>query len=91
MTEPKASPTAIDRPPEDASQQFEALALPHLPHLYRLALHLAAAAADAEDLVHETYVKGLHAFGRLRETTRIRAWLSPILTRLVFDRQRRRP
>ena len=88
MTEPEASRTAVALPPEHARERFEGLALPHLPHLYRLAVHLTGAAADAEDLVHETYVKGLHAFGSLRDTARIRPWLSRILTRLVLDRQR---
>jgi RNA polymerase sigma-70 factor (ECF subfamily) len=75
---------------QGARERFEALALPHLPHLYRLAVRLAGAAADPEDLVHEAYVKGLRAFPSLRETERIRPWLSRILARLVLDRQRTR-
>lgn len=75
--------------PEDGVRaRFEALALPHLPALYRLAVHLAGATADAEDLVHETYIKGLRAFAALRDTDRMRPWLSRIVARLVLDRQR---
>lgn len=73
---------------DDARRRFEALALPHLAHLYRLAVRLTGAAPDAEDLVHETYMKGLRAFSTLRDTDRVRPWLSRILARLVLDLQR---
>ena len=71
-----------------ARAEFEALALPHLPHLYRLAVRLTGAAADAADLVHETYMKGLRSFATLRDVERMRPWLSRILARLVLDRRR---
>lgn len=92
MSEPDASPSGGEtRTADDGRRsQFAALALPHLPHLYRLAVRLTGMAADAEDLVHETYMKGLHAFGTLRDTERVRPWLSRILARLVLDRQRER-
>jgi RNA polymerase sigma-70 factor (ECF subfamily) len=67
---------------------FEALALPHLPSLYRLAVRLTGRPADAEDLVQETYLKALRAFPSLRDPARVRPWLIQILTRLVIDRQR---
>jgi RNA polymerase sigma-70 factor (ECF subfamily) len=73
--------------PTMASARFEALALPHLPRLYRLAVRLTGG-ADAEDLVHETYMKGLRAFPTLREPDRVAGWLSRILARLVLDRHR---
>jgi RNA polymerase sigma-70 factor (ECF subfamily) len=43
---------------------------------------------DAEDLVQDTYIRALRAFPSLRDPTRIRPWLTQILTRLVIDRQR---
>jgi RNA polymerase sigma-70 factor (ECF subfamily) len=71
---------------------FDALALPHLGHLYRLAVKLTGTRQDAEDLVQETYIRALRAFDTLRDRDRIRAWLSQILSRLVLDRHRaRRP
>jgi RNA polymerase sigma-70 factor (ECF subfamily) len=73
---------------DDLRARFEALALPHLPHLYRLAARLAKTSTDAEDLVHETYMKGLNAFETLRDAGRVRPWLSRILARLVLDRHR---
>jgi RNA polymerase sigma-70 factor (ECF subfamily) len=62
--------------------------LPHLEHLYRLAIRLKGSAQDAEDLVQETCVKALRAFPTLRQHGSIRAWLRQILTRLVLDRHR---
>src|SRR5262245_14313155 len=75
----------------ETQQRFEALALPHLGHLYRLAVRLTGAAQDAEDLVQETYVKALRAFPALRDVERIRPWLCKILSRLVYDNHRGEP
>ena len=72
----------------EAARPFEALALPQLPVLYRLAVRLTGRPEDAEDLVQETYIKALRAFPSLRDPARIRPWLTQILTRLVIDRQR---
>jgi RNA polymerase sigma-70 factor (ECF subfamily) len=82
---PKPEPCAT---PSDQPRAFEALALPHLAHLYKLAARLVGHTQDAEDLVHETYVKGLRAFPMLRDRGRIRGWLSRILARLAIDRHR---
>ena len=78
-------PTAVDDGPR---RRFEALALAQLPHLYRLAVRLTGNGHDAEDLVHETYMKGLRALQTLRDTDRMRPWLSRILARLMLDRHR---
>jgi RNA polymerase sigma-70 factor (ECF subfamily) len=67
---------------------FEALALPHLRPVYRLALRLTGDASAAEDLTQETFLKALTAFESLRDRDRVRAWLFQILHRLVTDRHR---
>jgi len=67
---------------------FEERALPHLRALYGLALRLTGDASAAEDLVQETYLKGLQAFVTLRDPDRVRPWLFQILSRLVTDRHR---
>jgi RNA polymerase sigma-70 factor (ECF subfamily) len=72
-------------------RRFEVLALPHLGHLYRLAVRLKRTTQDAEDLVQETYVKALRAFPTLRDPERIRSWLCQILSRLVYDDHRSEP
>lgn len=69
---------------------FADLALPHLPALYRLARRLTRGSADAEDLVQETYLKALRNFARLRDRTRMKAWLCRIMTNNYLDHYRRR-
>jgi len=81
-------PVATKR--DSLRQAFEALALPHLSHLYTLAAGLVAGGRDAEDLVHEAYAKGLAAFPTLRDPASIRGWLCRILGRLATERRRRR-
>jgi RNA polymerase sigma-70 factor (ECF subfamily) len=85
---PMASEPGISTADEGVAPRFETLALPHLPALYRLAVRLTGRPQDAEDLVQDTYIRALHAFPSLRDTSRIRAWLTQILTRLVLDRHR---
>jgi len=46
----------------EARRRFEALALPHLASVYRLAVRLTGGAQDAEDLPQETYLKAMRAF-----------------------------
>jgi RNA polymerase sigma-70 factor (ECF subfamily) len=77
-----------DETPEERRHRFEALALPCLGDVYRVAVRLTGRSQDAEDLVQETYIKALAAFPTLREPDRIRPWLLRILGRLVLDRQR---
>ena len=67
---------------------FEALTLPHLSALYRLALRMAGDSSAAEDLVQETYLRALRSFATLRDPARAKAWLFQILSRLVIDRHR---
>ncbi|MGH7314270.1 MAG: sigma-70 family RNA polymerase sigma factor [Candidatus Rokuibacteriota bacterium] len=76
---------------DEVRRRFEALALPHLSHLYRLAVRLKGSAQDAEDLVQETYIRALRAFATLRDPARIRPWLCQILSRLVLDQHRAEP
>ena len=78
-SEPKG---AMDR------RGFEERALPHLRALFGLALRLTGDASAAEDLVQETYLKGLQSFATLRDPDRVRPWLFQILSRLVVDRHR---
>jgi RNA polymerase sigma-70 factor (ECF subfamily) len=75
-------------PEASRAPSFEERALPHLKALYRLAARLTGDPAAAEDLVQETYLKALQAFGTLRDPDRVRPWLFQILSRLVIDRHR---
>lgn len=58
---------------------FEDLALPLLPSLYNVASWLCRNPAEAEDLVQETFLKGLRGFAGFEVGTNFRAWLFRIL------------
>jgi RNA polymerase sigma-70 factor (ECF subfamily) len=85
------SETGRDETPEERRRRFEALTLPRLGDLYRLAVRLTDRVQDAEDLVQDTYIRALAAFPALREPDRIRPWLLKILSRLALDRHRTPP
>ena len=58
---------------------FEDLALPLLPSLYNVAAWLSRNPADAEDLVQETFLKGLRGFSSFEPGTNFKAWIFRIL------------
>jgi len=68
---------------------FEAEAMPHVDDIYRTALRLTRAAAEAEDLVQETYMQAWRSFDRYEVGTNCRAWLYKILFN-KFDHHRRK-
>jgi RNA polymerase sigma-70 factor (ECF subfamily) len=72
------------------SATFEAEALASLDSLYRTALRLTRAPADAEDLVQETYLKAFRAADRFEPGTNLRAWLFTILHNTARNRVRDR-
>jgi RNA polymerase sigma-70 factor (ECF subfamily) len=62
-----------------ADQSFEELAMPLLASLYNVARWLTHNASDAEDLVQETFLKGLRGFGGFQQGTNFKAWIFRIL------------
>jgi RNA polymerase sigma-70 factor (ECF subfamily) len=73
---------------------FTDVAMEHMPGLYSAALRMTRNAADAEDLVQETYLKAYRSFGSFEEGTNLRAWLYRILTNTYINSYRaaqRRP
>lgn len=58
--------------------QFDRLALPHLPSIYRLARQLAGP-DRADDLVQETFLRAWAHFRTFDPNTNCRAWLCRIL------------
>ena len=74
------------------ARDFEREAKPFLPALYRTALRLTDQRADAEDLVHDTYVKAFESYQRTSFETpaNLRAWLFRIMMNTYLDQYRRR-
>ena len=75
--------------PRDMAGRFEQEALPQMKALFATAYRLTRNAADAEDLVQETYLRAFRAFHLYAEGTNIRAWLFTILYRARADHFRK--
>jgi len=67
---------------------FRALVDRHAGRLYGLALHLAGDAADAEDIVQETFVGAFRGLRGFRGEASVRTWLTRILVRRVAKLRR---
>ncbi len=63
----------------DRRRRFEAEAVPFMQPLYRTALHLTRSAADAGDLVQETYLRAYRAFDQFAPGTNCKAWLFTVM------------
>jgi RNA polymerase sigma-70 factor, ECF subfamily len=73
---------------------FAAQAMEYMAPLYTAALRMTRNAADAEDLVQETYLKAYRGFGGFEQGTNLKAWLYRILTNTFINSYRakkRRP
>lgn len=88
-TTPKRGPAYGDRR-APRTTAFDVEALGHVDSLYRTALRLTRAPADAEDLVQETYLKAFRAAESFEPGTNLRAWLFTILHNTARNRFRDR-
>lgn len=70
------------------TDEFEAVALPHLNDLYRTAARLLGDGAKAEDVVQETYLQAWKSFSRFEPGTNCRAWLFKILVNNIHHHRR---
>ena len=80
-------------PEEDSkkpsSAEFERVAVPELPNLYRTAFYLTKDKDQAEDLVQETYARAFRFFDKFESGTNCRAWLLTIMRNLFYSHYRR--
>lgn len=79
-----SSPSAAD------SQRFAAFAREHEPVLRATALRLCGNATDANDLLQDTFERGLRSLSRFQPGTDGRAWLLTILHHIFIDKCRAR-
>lgn len=68
------------------SSSFAQEAIGYLDTLYRAALRLTRDAAQAEDLVQDTYVRALRYQHSYQAGTNMKAWLFAIMRNLFWDR-----
>ena len=69
-------------------------AMPLMGGLYSAAMRMTRNAADAEDLVQETYLKAFNAYERFEVGTNLKAWMYRILTNSyinAYRKKQRRP
>jgi RNA polymerase sigma-70 factor (ECF subfamily) len=71
-----------------AAAAFAREALDQLDRLYATARRLTRNAADAEDLVQQTYLKAFRSASQFKPGTNLRAWLFTILHRTFLNDRR---
>jgi RNA polymerase sigma-70 factor (ECF subfamily) len=75
---------------EDLEARFEAEALPLLNGMYSAAFRLTRNAADAEDLIQETFLRAYRGFHQFEEGTNLKAWLYRILMNTFINSYRKK-
>ncbi|MEO6600130.1 MAG: sigma-70 family RNA polymerase sigma factor [Polyangiaceae bacterium] len=93
--EPECSPSSEDEQLVARARlrdlvAFEALYRRHSGFALNLAIRIQGTANDAEDIVHDAFLKANERLSELREGSAFRAWLGSIVVRLVRTRLRRR-
>jgi RNA polymerase sigma-70 factor, ECF subfamily len=74
--------------------EFVEQAMPYMSALYAAALRMTRNAAEAEDLVQETYLRAYRGFEGFQQGTNLKAWLYRILTNTyinMYRAKKRRP
>ncbi len=79
-----------ERAQEELRARFEAEAMPLLSGMYSAAFRLTRNAADAEDLVQETFLRAYRGFHQFQPGTNLKAWLYRILTNTFINNYRKR-
>jgi RNA polymerase sigma-70 factor, ECF subfamily len=73
----------------DRRLEFERVALPIAPALYRTARRHVGQTDDAKDVVQETFLRAYRTFAAFQDGTNAKAWLFTILYSILSNRWRR--
>jgi RNA polymerase sigma-70 factor (ECF subfamily) len=73
---------------KDSIKPFSQVALEHLDALYGFAMALTRNQSEAEDLVQETYLRAMRAFGRLVPDSNLKSWLFAIMHNIHLNQLR---
>lgn len=93
VVETRATRSArLTSPPLETSERppFADVAREHLDRLYGFCVRLTNHPSDAEDLVQETLIRAMRAYGDLRDGSRAKGWLFAIATNAWRDVSRAR-
>jgi RNA polymerase sigma-70 factor, ECF subfamily len=74
--------------PELNNPGFNQLALEHLDALYGFAMSLTRNQTEAEDLVQETYLRAVRAFGQLIPDSNLKSWMFAIMRNVRLNQLR---
>ena len=75
---------------QERTERFERDVLPYLDQLYSAGMRMTRNAADAEDLVQETFAKAYASFHQFQPGTNLKAWLFRILTNTFINSYRKK-
>ncbi len=86
-TSPAGLSGPIAQAADDAAERrlFADVARDHLDRLYGFCVRLTNDPTDADDLVQETLLRGMRAYGDLRDASRAKGWLLAIATNAWRD------
>ncbi|HSF24630.1 MAG TPA: sigma-70 family RNA polymerase sigma factor [Blastocatellia bacterium] len=71
-----------------AKSDFKDAALEHIDALYGFAMTLTRDPAEAQDLVQETYLRAVRAFGQLMPDSNLKSWLFAIMRNVWLNQLR---
>jgi RNA polymerase sigma-70 factor (ECF subfamily) len=74
--------------PEPNNAEFNQAALMHLDALYGFAMSLTRNQTEAEDLVQETYLRAVRAFGQLMPDSNLKNWMFAIMRNVRLNQLR---